>query len=119
MPPFAQVFSGLGDSSTSAVDRPGLDSMIRLCLRAGRARILTATFVLLVLVGLADWSVGPTMSLAVLYILPMMLGAVVLGRWEIGFLAILCSLVRARFDVPSSQAEVLLRFAFASAAYFS
>lgn len=97
----------------------GLDSVIPLCLRAGKARILAATFILLSLVGLADWSVGPTVSLAVLYILPMMLGSVVLSRIEIGLLAVLCSLVRARFDVPSSPAEVLLRFLFASVAYFS
>jgi two-component system sensor kinase FixL len=93
--------------------------MLALCLKAGKARVLAATAFLVGIIGFADWAVGPTMSLGVLYILPMMLGAVVLNTLEIAALSILCALVRARFDVPSSQAEVILRFAFASIAYFS
>jgi two-component system, LuxR family, sensor kinase FixL len=93
--------------------------MLALCLKAGKARVLATSILLVALVGFADWSVGPTVSLGVLYILPMMLGAVVLNTFEIAGLAILCALVRARFDVPSSQAEMLLSFAFATTAYFS
>ena len=54
-----------------------------------------------------------------LYILPMMLGAVMLGPFEIAGLALVCASLRGRFDVPSSQAEAMLRFAFASLAYFA
>src|SRR5712692_4950370 len=70
--------------------------MITFWLRAGRARIL-----------------------GVLYILPMMLAAVVFRPWETAALALLCAFLRSRFDVPSSQAEVYLRFAFASSSYFA
>ena len=93
--------------------------MIGLCLKAGRATVLFLTVVLLALVALADWSVGNSVSLSVLYILPMMLGAVVLRPWETAGLALLCAFLRACFDVPASHAEIVLRFAFASLAYFS
>jgi two-component system sensor kinase FixL len=95
----------------------GLDDLINLCLKAGRVKVLGATAGLVVVVALADWAVGNTVSLGVLYILPMMLGAVILGPFEIGGLALLCASLRGRFDVPSSQAEGMLRFAFASLAY--
>jgi two-component system sensor kinase FixL len=93
--------------------------MIALCLRAGRLKVLSATAGLVFIVALADWAVGNTVSLGVLYILPMMLGAVILGPIEIAGLALVCAALRARFDVPSSQAEAMLRFAFASLSYFA
>ena len=49
----------------------------------------------------------------------MMLGAVILGPLEIAGLALVCAALRGRFDVPSSQTESMLRFAFASLAYFA
>jgi signal transduction histidine kinase len=73
---------------------------------------------LVVLVAFADWYVGNTVSLSVLYILPMILGAVFLEPAETAGLALVCASLRARFDVPSSYAETILRFAFASLAYF-
>jgi signal transduction histidine kinase len=99
--------------------RRSLNALIGLCLKAGRKRVLLATAGLVILVAGADWSVGNTVSLGVIYILPMMLGAVVLRPWETGALAVLCSLLRATFDTPGSRAEILLRFAFATAAYFT
>jgi PAS domain S-box-containing protein len=93
--------------------------MIAFSLRAGRIKISAATAIFVLIVALADWAVGNTVSLGVLYILPMMLGAVILGPLEIAGLALACAALRARFDVPSSQAEAMLRFAFASLAYFA
>src|ERR1700722_19319566 len=93
--------------------------MIALCLRAGRLKVLSATAGLVFIVALADWAVGNTVSLGVLYILPMMLGAVLLGPIEIAGLALVCAALRARGDVLSSQAEAMLRFAFASRSYFA
>jgi two-component system sensor kinase FixL len=92
--------------------------MIALLLRAGRVRILATTAVLVALVGLADWLVGHNVSLAALYIVPMMLGAVVLRPVEIAVLAVACSYLRALFDTTGSPAELMLRFVFAVAAYF-
>jgi two-component system sensor kinase FixL len=97
----------------------GLDDMISLCLKAGRVKVFSSTAGLVLLVALADWAVGNTVSLGVLYILPMMLGAVILGPLEIAGLALVCASLRGRFDVPSSQAETMLRFAFASLSYFA
>src|SRR3984957_15270135 len=93
--------------------------MIALCLRAGRLKVLSATAGLVFIVALADWAVGNTVSLGVLYILPMMLGAVILGPIEIAGLALVCASLRSRFDVPSSHAEAILSFAFASLSYFA
>src|SRR3984885_3999234 len=92
--------------------------MIALCLRAGRVKVLSATAGLVLIVALADWAAGNTVSLGVLYILPMILGAVILGPFEIAGLALVCAALRARFDVPSSQPEAILRFTFASLSYF-
>lgn len=77
-----------------------------------------ATAALVTLVAFADWVVGRNVSLAVLYILPTMLGALVLPVWATAAVAILCSCLRALFDVPGSPAELVLRFVFAVAAYF-
>jgi two-component system, LuxR family, sensor kinase FixL len=88
-------------------------------LRAGRTKVLLFTAWLVVIFAFADWAVGNTVSLGVLYIIPTMLGALVLRPGETAALAIGCALLRARFDVPSSQTEMVLRFIFASLAYFT
>lgn len=92
--------------------------MIALLLRAGKVKILATTAILVVLVSLADWLVGHNVSLAALYIVPMMLGAVVLSSLEIAVLAAVCSYLRALFDTTGSTAELTLRFVFAVVAYF-
>jgi two-component system sensor kinase FixL len=91
--------------------------MIALLLRAGKIKILAATAILVALTALVDWLVGRNVSLALLYIVPMMLGAVVLRPPEIVVLAVLCSFLRACFDTPGSPAELTLRFVFAVLAY--
>jgi two-component system sensor kinase FixL len=96
-----------------------LKEITTIFLKAGRPRLLLATAVLVIFIAFADWRVGNTVSLGVLYILPMMLGALVLRPAETAALAILCSFLRSSFDVPSSHAEKILRFAFASLAYFT
>jgi two-component system, LuxR family, sensor kinase FixL len=92
--------------------------MIDLLLRAGKFKILVTTAILVVLTNVADWLVGRNVSLAALYIVPMMLGAVVLGPVQIAFLAVMCSYLRSLFDTSGSSAELILRFVFAVAAYF-
>ncbi|HEV8415407.1 MAG TPA: HAMP domain-containing sensor histidine kinase [Bryobacteraceae bacterium] len=91
--------------------------MIALLLRAGKVKILVATALLVALTALVDWAVGRNVSLALLYIVPMMLGAVVLRPAQILFLAGLCSYLRSLFDTPGSPAELALRFVFALLAY--
>ena len=92
--------------------------MIALLLRAGKFKILAITAILVALTALADWLVGRNVSLAALYIIPMMLGAVVLPPLQIAFLAVLCCSLRALFDTAGSPAELALRFVFAVLAYF-
>src|SRR5437773_2024296 len=92
--------------------------MIAVLLKAGKTNILAATAILVLLTALLDRSVGRNVSLAALYLLPMLLGAVVLRPAETAVAALLCSFLRSRFDTPGSPAEIMLRFVFAAAAYF-
>ena len=50
--------------------------MIGLLLKAGKRNILTVAGMLVLLTALLDWAVGRNVSLAALYILPMMLAAI-------------------------------------------
>src|SRR5689334_13681964 len=93
--------------------------MIGFLLRAGKTKIIAAVACLVAVIAITDWAVGNTFSLGVLYILPMILGALVL-RWpETAVLAVLCAFLRSRFDVPSTNTEAILRFVFASISYFA
>ena len=87
-------------------------------LKADKRKVLVATAALVMLVAWSDWAVGNTFSLGVLYILPMMLGALALSPAGIAGLAFLCACLRFLFDVPSGCLEIILRFMFSSLAYF-
>lgn len=91
--------------------------MIAVLLNARRTRILPLVAGLVALIAIADWAVGNRMSLGIFYVLPMMLGSVVLSPAPIVLLATLCSSLRSAFDLPSPQIEMLLRFVFALIAY--
>jgi two-component system sensor kinase FixL len=91
--------------------------MIALFLRAGRVKTLLSVGVIIALIAVADWSVGSRASLGVLYILPMMLGAIVLAPWQTAIMALVCSFLRSWFDIPSPHIEMFLRFIFASLTY--
>src|SRR5690242_4357786 len=93
------------------------DGIVSACLKAGRLKILSAVVGLMVLIAIADWDVGDRGSLGVLYILPMMIGALVLGPWETLLLAAVSAFLRAWFDTPAPHGETILRFAFAFLAY--
>jgi len=93
--------------------------MIDFWLRAGKANVFAVTITLVAVIAFIDWVVGNSVSLGVLYILPMMLSAVVFRPYESALLAFLCAYLRARFDTPGSHAEVILRFIFASLSYFA
>src|SRR5689334_15002957 len=92
--------------------------MIQFLLKAGRAQILTGVACLVAIIAAADWSVGNSFSLGPLYILPMIVGAVVLPWPGTAMLALLCAALRFCFDVPSTHTEAALRFLFASTSYF-
>ena len=92
--------------------------MIAILLKAGKVKILVATSVLVLAVSLLDWVVGHNVSLAALYILPMMLGAVVLRPAETAVAALFCAYLRSYFEASGSPVENMLRFIFAALAYF-
>jgi two-component system sensor kinase FixL len=91
--------------------------MIGIFLRAGKVKVLGVVVAMVSLTALADWYVGNRASLGVFYIIPMMIGAIVLTPIETVALAIICSFLRSWFDIPSPPVEVMLRFVFAFLAY--
>ena len=115
--------SAASSASSRTVNRAGrqgfgADALIRICLRAGSLKVLAVTAAVMAVIAFADWSVGNTFSLGVLYIVPMMLGAIVLRPFQTLLLAVVCAFLKSLFDTPGSHAEVSLRFAFAVLAYF-
>jgi len=99
-------------------NEPEATSIVGQFLAAGQLAILSATLISILAIAVADWAVGNSVSLGVLYIFPMMLGALALRPIAVLTLALVCSVLRTAFDTPGSAAEVDLRFAFATAAYF-
>jgi len=91
--------------------------VIATFLKAGKTKVLAIAGGLVALIAVNDWFIGNKASLGVFYILPMMLGAIVLTPLEIVVLALACSFLKSWFDIPSPQLEVLLRFVFAFLAY--
>ena len=94
-----------------------LEGMIAGFLGADRKKVLAATGAVIAVVATADWYIGNRASLGLFYILPMMLGATVLAPPQIAALAVVCSVLRSAFDLPSPRIEMLLRFVFAALAY--
>ena len=92
-------------------------TIIAIFLKAGKVKVLAVVVAMVSLTALADWYVGNRASLGVFYIIPMMIGAIVLAPMETAALAVLCAFLRSWFDIPSPPVEVMLRFVFALLAY--
>jgi len=91
--------------------------MIAGILRAGKVKIIAAAAALLIFTSLLDWLLGKNVSLAALYILPVITAAIVLRPVGIVAVAFLCSYLRWQFEASASPAEMILRFIFAMLAY--
>jgi PAS domain S-box-containing protein len=74
-------------------------------------------FALLVTVVVAEWYSQLDFSLGVLYILPVLVAASVLNRWQTLLMAAACALIRGQFQLNLPQIEFWLRFAMAMLAY--
>ncbi|HVW84145.1 MAG TPA: PAS domain-containing sensor histidine kinase [Bryobacteraceae bacterium] len=96
---------------------PYRGSVIALFLKAGKGKTLLAALGMIAAIVVADAAIGNRASLGVLYIVPMVVAAGVLGPIQIGALALLCSVLRSSFDIPAPPLEVFLRFLFAFLAY--
>ena len=93
--------------------------MLPELLKARKPTILGSTIVLVVAVTWLDWATGNNISLASLYILPMMIAATALRPAEIAVFAVVCSYLRSWFDTPGSSWDLALRFLFAALAYLA
>lgn len=75
-----------------------------------------SVFLVSVLVVL-EWHYDFDFSLGILYILPVMLAATILRRWQIVLAAIFCAYTRGIFTPQETHLEHILRFCMATAAY--
>ena len=96
-----------------------MEAVLARLLKAGRPVIVGLTIVLVVVATVLDWASGNNISLASLYIVPMMIGAIALRPAEIAVLALVCSYLRSWFDTPGSSSDLALRFLFAALAYLA
>jgi two-component system sensor kinase FixL len=83
----------------------------------GTQKTLTAAFVAVGVIAIADRAIGNTASLGLLYMLPMVVAATVLRPAPIVALAAVCSSLRSWFDIPAPPLEMLLRYLFAFVTY--
>jgi two-component system sensor kinase FixL len=89
--------------------------MISFWLTVPKRKTLIATVLLVTAVVFLDSHTMP--SLAVLYILPMMLGALVMGLRGTVALALVCGTAQSLFDHSSTRTEQTLHFFFALLSY--
>src|SRR4029078_1922928 len=89
-----------------------------LCRACNRGpRLLTIVFLLFIVVVTAEWYSKLDFSLGVLYILPVLVAASVLNRWQTLLMAASCALIRGQFQLDLQPIEFWLRFAMAMLAY--
>jgi len=67
-------------------------------LRGGSRVVFLQTCLLIGLIAWADWKIEESVPLGFLYLLPMVLAGGVLGRWQIGALAAICTFLAEAFD---------------------
>jgi signal transduction histidine kinase len=91
--------------------------VIAAFLRAGKVKVVTAAFAMILVILVADDAIGDRASLGLLYILPMVIAASALPPFLVIALALLCSALRSRFDIPAPPVEIFLRFLFAFISY--
>jgi PAS domain S-box-containing protein len=79
-----------------------------------RRRFLITAALLMVAIAIIDWQTKPFISIGFLYLFPILLVAGFLPRWEIIFVALICSVLQELFsELPSSEAIYRLFMAFA------
>ena len=79
-----------------------------------RRRFLITAVILVVAIALIDWQTKPFISIGFLYLFPILLVAGFLPRWEIIFVALVCSVLQELFsELPSSEAIYRLFMALA------
>lgn len=84
---------------------------------AVRRNILIASWLLLALLALIEWRIRFDVSLGILYTVPVAVAALVLNRWQVLLMAVVCAVVRGQFTPHLSQLESFARFLMATLAY--
>lgn len=84
---------------------------------AARRNILIVSWLLLALLALLEWQVRFDVSLGILYTVPVAIAALVLNRWQVLMMAVLCAVVRGQFTPYLSNLESVARFLMATIAY--
>ncbi len=67
-------------------------------LRGSRRAVWLQTGLMIAIIALADWRIDAEIPLGFLYLLPMLLAGSALGRWQIAFIAALCTALTEAFD---------------------
>lgn len=81
-----------------------------------RKRFLVAAAILIVVIAVVDWQTKPFISIGFLYLFPILLVAGFLPRWQITFVALVCSVLQELFsELPSNEA--ITRLLMASAGF--
>lgn len=88
------------------------DPIERLLAYAGehRVAVVIAAAVLIALIGVVDWYVGESMSLGLLHLVPVMMVAPLLQRWQVGVLVVFCTLLFEQFHPLAWQDSAMIRF---------
>lgn len=82
-----------------------------------RRRVLACSLLAIALLACIEWLVKFEVSLGILYTVPVAMSAVVLNRWQVVLMAVLCAVVRGQFTPHLSAQESFARFLMATIAY--
>ena len=77
---------------------------------ANRTIILISCLLAAVAIAVTDWLTGPSVSLGVLYIAPLLVSAAFLSRWQIFVCALAAAVLRQLFGPATPGPESVLRF---------
>jgi two-component system sensor kinase FixL len=104
----------------SILDRYRLSQLLTRLSGAPRGMLLTSSIVLSAVVAFLDWVTGLEASLGAFYILPVILSAAVLTRWQVVAIAAGNALLREIFMLaPNSWFDAVTRFLLAFTAYLA
>lgn len=82
-----------------------------------RKRVVPAALVVLGGVTALEWYFKFDYSLGIFYIIPVMVAATALNRWQIVLFGVMCACVRGPFTPANSEVEFFLKFVMAAMAY--
>lgn len=89
-----------------------LSGIVAFFLKAKRSHLLISAAVMITAIAVFDWETGPNLSMAGLYVVPMLVAAVTLSPRSIVGLSVVCALLRCLMDPPSSALQYVLHFTF-------